>query len=114
MQRGARNTIADVAGLRVGNAEDAMLRSGCTVVVGARPFVAGVSVMGGGAGHARDGSAGARSSGAGGRCAGPVRRVGVRAGRLFGGGGWPARPRAGFCGGRPACADRAGVRLGRG
>ena len=47
MQRGARNTIADVAGLRVGNAEDAMLRSGCTVVVGARPFVAGVSVMGG-------------------------------------------------------------------
>lgn len=47
MRMGARNTIADVAGLRVGNAEDAELRSGCTVLVGERPFVAGVSVMGG-------------------------------------------------------------------
>jgi L-aminopeptidase/D-esterase-like protein len=47
MRIGARNTIADVAGLRVGNAEDAVLRSGCTVLVGERPFVAGVSVMGG-------------------------------------------------------------------
>lgn len=47
MRMGARNTIADVAGLRVGNAEDAVLRSGCTVLVGERPFVAGVSVMGG-------------------------------------------------------------------
>ncbi len=47
MRMGARNTIADVAGLMVGNAEDAVLRSGCTVLVGARPFVAGVSVMGG-------------------------------------------------------------------
>ncbi len=47
MRRGALNTLADVAGLRVGNAQDAGLRSGCTVVVGDRPFVAGVSVMGG-------------------------------------------------------------------
>ena len=47
MRVGARNTIADVAGLLVGNAEDVALRSGCTVLVGARPFVAGVSVMGG-------------------------------------------------------------------
>jgi L-aminopeptidase/D-esterase-like protein len=47
MRIGARNTIADVAGLRVGNAQDAVLRSGCTVLVGERPFVAGVSVMGG-------------------------------------------------------------------
>ena len=47
MRMGARNTIADVAGLVVGNAEDAVLRSGCTVVMGERPFVAGVSVMGG-------------------------------------------------------------------
>ena len=47
MRMGAKNTIADVAGLRVGNAQDAALRSGCTVVVGDRPFVAGVSVMGG-------------------------------------------------------------------
>ena len=47
MRRGALNTIADVAGLRVGNAQDRALRSGCTVVVGDRPFVAGVSVMGG-------------------------------------------------------------------
>ena len=47
MRMGAGNSITDVAGLTVGNAEDAVLRSGCTVLVGARPFVAGVSVMGG-------------------------------------------------------------------
>ena len=47
MRVGARNLITDVAGLRVGNAADAALRSGCTVLVGERPFVAGVSVMGG-------------------------------------------------------------------
>ena len=47
MRVGAWNTIADVVGLRVGNAQDAGLRSGCTVLVGDRPFVAGVSVMGG-------------------------------------------------------------------
>ena len=47
MRVGNRNTIADVAGLMVGNAVDPGLRSGCTVVVGERPFVAGVSVMGG-------------------------------------------------------------------
>ncbi len=47
MRRGVRNTIADVAGLMVGSAEDTVLRSGCTVMLGERPFVAGVSVMGG-------------------------------------------------------------------
>lgn len=47
MQQGARNLITDVAGLRVGNAADPDLRSGVTVLVGERPFVAAVSVMGG-------------------------------------------------------------------
>ncbi len=47
MRVGARNTIADVPGLLVGNAEDAVMRTGCTVLLGERPFVAGVSVMGG-------------------------------------------------------------------
>lgn len=47
MQPGRRNLITDVAGLRVGNAEDATLRSGCTVLVGDRPFAAAVHVMGG-------------------------------------------------------------------
>lgn len=47
MRVGARNCITDVAGLYVGNAEDAVLRSGCTVLVGDWPFTAGVSVMGG-------------------------------------------------------------------
>lgn len=47
MRAGARNTIADVAGLRVGNAQDARLRSGCTVLVGDAPFTAAVHVMGG-------------------------------------------------------------------
>ncbi len=44
---GARNLITDVAGLRVGNAGDARLRSGVTVLAADAPFVAGVHVMGG-------------------------------------------------------------------
>lgn len=47
MKPGPRNLITDVAGLRVGNAEDARLRSGVSVLVGERPFTAGVHVMGG-------------------------------------------------------------------
>ncbi|CTQ48466.1 P1 family peptidase [Jannaschia donghaensis] len=47
MRAGPRNLITDVAGLRVGNGQDAELRSGATVLVGDAPFVAGVHVMGG-------------------------------------------------------------------
>ena len=47
MKPGPRNLITDVAGLRVGNAEDGALRSGVSVLVGERPFVAGLHVMGG-------------------------------------------------------------------
>lgn len=47
MRPGPRNLITDVPGLAVGNAEDARVRTGCTVLLGARPFVAAVSVMGG-------------------------------------------------------------------
>ncbi|KGM89797.1 L-aminopeptidase/D-esterase [Roseovarius mucosus DSM 17069] len=43
----AQNLITDVAGLRVGNAQDMRLRSGVTVLVGDTPFTAGVHVMGG-------------------------------------------------------------------
>lgn len=47
MQPGPRNLITDVAGLKVGNAEDHRIRSGSTVLVGDRPFTAAVHVMGG-------------------------------------------------------------------
>lgn len=47
MKPGRRNLITDVAGLRVGNASDAALRSGVTVLVGDAPFAASVHVMGG-------------------------------------------------------------------
>ncbi|MBI1170224.1 peptidase T4 [bacterium] len=47
MRPGRRNLITDIAGLRVGQAQDMGLRSGVTVLVGDRPFVAAVSVMGG-------------------------------------------------------------------
>ena len=47
MHPGARNLITDVAGLRVGNAEDAGLRSGVTVLTADAPFTAAVHVMGG-------------------------------------------------------------------
>ncbi|MEY1556747.1 P1 family peptidase [Yoonia sp. R2331] len=42
-----RNLITDVPGLLVGNAQDAALKSGCTVLTGDRPFTCGVNVMGG-------------------------------------------------------------------
>jgi D-aminopeptidase len=47
MQPGALNLITDVPGLRIGNAHDACLRSGVTVLVADQPFTAAVSVMGG-------------------------------------------------------------------
>ena len=47
MTPGARNLITDVAGLRVGNAGDGVLKSGTTVLLGEAPFTASVAVMGG-------------------------------------------------------------------
>lgn len=47
MRPGPRNLITDVAGLSVGHAQDAGLRSGVTVLTADRPFVAAVHVMGG-------------------------------------------------------------------
>ncbi len=47
MRPGPRNLITDVLGLRVGNAQDADLRSGTTVLTADQPFVAAVHVMGG-------------------------------------------------------------------
>lgn len=45
-----RNLITDVAGLKVGNAEDIQLGSGTTVVLFDEPVVASVDVRGGGPG----------------------------------------------------------------
>ena len=47
MRPGSRNLISDVTGLRVGNADDAGLRSGTTVLTADAPFAAAVHVMGG-------------------------------------------------------------------
>jgi L-aminopeptidase/D-esterase-like protein len=47
MGPGPRNLLTDVDGLLVGQAEDPRLKSGVTVVVGDRPLVAAVHVMGG-------------------------------------------------------------------
>lgn len=44
---GPRNLITDVAGLKVGNAQDDRIKTGTTVLVGDEPFVAGYHVMGG-------------------------------------------------------------------
>ncbi len=44
---GPRNLITDVEGLLVGQAADAKIKSGTTVLVGDAPFVAGAHVMGG-------------------------------------------------------------------
>jgi L-aminopeptidase/D-esterase-like protein len=50
VRTGPLNLISDVAGLRVGNAEDVRLRSGITAVVFDRATVAAVDVRGGGPG----------------------------------------------------------------
>ena len=47
MRPGPRNLITDVPGLKVGNAEDRRVRTGTSVLLGERAFVAAVSVMGG-------------------------------------------------------------------
>ncbi|MFV0410627.1 MAG: P1 family peptidase [Paracoccus sp. (in: a-proteobacteria)] len=47
MRPGPRNLITDVIGLRVGNADDAALKSGTTVLTSDAPFAAAVQVMGG-------------------------------------------------------------------
>ena len=47
MRPGERNLITDVAGLVVGNASDTKIKTGVTVLLGERPFVAGLHVMGG-------------------------------------------------------------------
>ncbi len=44
---GPRNLITDVAGLRVGNAQEDRIKTGATVLLGDRPFTAAVHVMGG-------------------------------------------------------------------
>ena len=47
MRPGQKNLITDVPGLKVGNAQDDQLKSGSTVLLADRPFVASVHVMGG-------------------------------------------------------------------
>lgn len=47
MKTGKRNLITDIAGLRVGNAQDDGLKSGTTVLVAEKAFTASVHVMGG-------------------------------------------------------------------
>ncbi|CDP51441.1 Peptidase, T4 family [Devosia sp. DBB001] len=47
MRQGPRNLITDVKGLYVGNAEDHTVKSGTTVLLGDKPFIASVDVMGG-------------------------------------------------------------------
>jgi L-aminopeptidase/D-esterase-like protein len=47
MQTGPKNLITDVPGIRVGNAQNDVLKSGTTVLVGDEPFTASVHVMGG-------------------------------------------------------------------
>ena len=47
MKPGRRNLITDVAGLTVGNASDTAVKTGATVLVGDKPFVSAVHVMGG-------------------------------------------------------------------
>lgn len=47
MRPGPKNLITDIAGLAVGNAADAKLKSGVTVLTADAPFVTSVHVMGG-------------------------------------------------------------------
>ena len=50
MKPGPRNSITDIDGLLVGNAQNDRLKSGVTVLTGSDPFTASVAVHGGGPG----------------------------------------------------------------
>lgn len=50
MKPGKTNSITDIAGLRVGNAQNADLKSGVTALICDEPFIASVAVHGGGPG----------------------------------------------------------------
>lgn len=63
MKPGPKNLITDVPGLKVGNSEDHHLKSGVTILVGDKPFVASVDVMGGAPRHPRNRSVGSRQNG---------------------------------------------------
>ena len=52
--RSLKNLITDIAGLRVGHADDARLASGVTAIVFDKPVVAAIDVRGGGASSIRD------------------------------------------------------------
>ena len=47
MKPGPRNTLTDVAGIRVGNAHDSTIKSGVTVILPDQPATAAVKVLGG-------------------------------------------------------------------
>jgi L-aminopeptidase/D-esterase-like protein len=47
MRTGPKNLITDIAGLKVGNAEDHRIKTGTTVLTADWPFMASVDVMGG-------------------------------------------------------------------
>ena len=47
MRPGPRNLITDIAGLKVGNAQDACVKSGTTVLTADAPFTASYHIMGG-------------------------------------------------------------------
>jgi L-aminopeptidase/D-esterase-like protein len=47
MTPGPRNSLTDIAGLTVGHAADAKVKSGVTVILADKPMIAGVHVMGG-------------------------------------------------------------------
>ncbi|RRH74260.1 P1 family peptidase [Falsigemmobacter faecalis] len=47
MKPGPRNLITDVPGIKVGNATDARIKTGTTVLIGDQPMTAAVHVMGG-------------------------------------------------------------------
>ena len=46
-ESGPTNSIADVSGLKIGHASDAILKSGVTVVIADRPATAAVAILGG-------------------------------------------------------------------
>ena len=56
--RSLKNLITDIAGLRVGHADDARLASGVTAIVFDKPVVAAIDVRGGGPGTREDAALG--------------------------------------------------------
>ena len=105
---GPRNLLTDIAGIRVGHADDARIATGTTAIIFDEPTVVSADIGGGGPGHPRDRPARSLPHGRAHRCHHALRRLGLRARRRGRRAGLSAQHRPRLCGRKRAGAAGAG------